>query len=75
MTTQTFGRPAYGSPIRSLATLLRTVATSIVDALSWLNPQQARAELLRLADSRAKSDPQFAARLRKAAMANWYGEA
>lgn len=75
MTTQTFGNPSYGSLSRSLAALPRTIATAVVDSVSWLSPQKARAELLSLADSRAKTDPQFAARLRKAATANWYGEA
>jgi hypothetical protein len=75
MSTQTFGHPSYGSLTRAVTALPRAIATAIFDSLSWLSPQKAREELLRLADSRAKSDPQFAARLRKAATANWYGDA
>ena len=75
MSTQTFGHPSYGSLTRAAMGLPRAVATAVVDSFSWLSPQKARAELLQLADSRQKSDPQFAARLRKAATANWYGDA
>lgn len=75
MSTQTFGHPAHGAFTRSMAELPRAVVAAIAESVSWLNPRVARAELLKLADSRAQSDPQFAARLRKAAKANWFGEA
>lgn len=75
MTTQTFAYPTLGSAMRSAAALPLAIASAVADSISWLSPQKARAELLRLADARAKTDPQFAARLRKAATANWYGEA
>jgi len=75
MTTQTFANPSFGSVLRSTTALPRAIASAVADSLSWLNPQKAREELLQLADARAKTDPVFAARLRKAATANWYGEA
>jgi hypothetical protein len=75
MSTQTFAHPPYAALMRAVLALPRAIASAVVDSVSWLSPQKARAELLQLADSRAKSDPQFAARLRKAAKANWYGDA
>lgn len=75
MTTQTFASPSFGSVMRSAAALPMAVASAVADSISWLNPQKAREELLRMANSREKSDPEFAARLRKAARANWCGEA
>lgn len=75
MTTQTFAYPSFGSTLRSAAALPLRIAAAVVDSLSWLSPQKARAELMRMANARAQTDPELAARLRKAATANWYGEA
>lgn len=72
MTTQTFAYPSFGSELRS-TTL--AIASTVAESLSWLSPRKAREELLSLADARAKTDPAFAARVRKAARANWFGEA
>ena len=75
MTTQTFAYPTFGSTLRSAAALPLALASAVADSISWLNPQKARDEFLALANARAKSDPAFAARLRKIAKSNWYGEA
>jgi hypothetical protein len=75
MTTQTFASPSFGSLARTIAALPVVIASAVADSISWFSPQRARAELLRMADSHARTDPAYAARLRKAATANWYGEA
>lgn len=76
MTTQTFANPSFGSvALRTFATVPAAIVSAIAESLSALNPRLAREELMRMAQSRAHSDPQLAARLRKAATANWYGEA
>lgn len=75
MTTQTFAYPTFSSTLRAAAARPLAIASAVADSISWLNPHKAREEFLNLANARAKSDPAFAARLRKIANSNWYGEA
>jgi hypothetical protein len=75
MTTQTFANPTFGSTLRRLAALPLVIVSAVAESISWLNPQKARDELMRMAEARAASDPEQAARLRRVATSNWYGEA
>lgn len=73
MHTQTFGNRSVG--LADITSAIASAFAPVLTVLGAVSQSRARAELLRMADFQAASQPEFAARLRGAARRNWYGEA
>jgi hypothetical protein len=79
MNSQTFASPSLGSlagrGMSNLTTAFAQAGRAAWNLMAEFGQHRARAELLRMADSHAISQPELAGKLRRAADRNWYGEA